>query len=170
MERWKGGRAIKTRCVVLQITFLQSDKFVRHPWIHWVIPWLNFLFSFAILVIHFHLYKRSIIFPPFLFFLFFSLFRAASAAYRVSQSRGPIGATAASLCYSHSSAGSEPTSANYTTAHSNAESLTHWTRSGIEPESAWIPVRSVNHWAMTGTPPLFHKESESFMFSFVLGV
>ena len=35
------------------------------------------------------------------------LVRAALVAYRSSQARGPIGATAASLCHSHSSMGSE---------------------------------------------------------------
>ena len=32
------------------------------------------------------------------------------------------------------------TSATYTTAHSNAGSLTHWARPGMEPMSSWIPV------------------------------
>ena len=31
-------------------------------------------------------------------------------------------------------------SATYTTAHSNAGSLTHWTRPGIEPETSWFLV------------------------------
>ena len=34
----------------------------------------------------------------------------------------------------------QATSATYTTAHGNAESLTHWVRPGIEPESFWILV------------------------------
>ena len=41
------------------------------------------------------------------FFFFFVLFRAALAAYRGSQARGQIGATAASLCHSYSNARSE---------------------------------------------------------------
>ena len=44
----------------------------------------------------------------FFFFLSFCLFRAAPVAYRGSQARGPIGATAAGLHHSHSHAGSEP--------------------------------------------------------------
>ena len=48
----------------------------------------------------------------FVFFIFISfyflLFRAAPAAYGGSQARGPVGATAAGLCHSHSNAGSEP--------------------------------------------------------------
>ena len=40
-------------------------------------------------------------------YLFILLFRAAPAACGGSQGRGPIGATAAGLCHSHSDAGSE---------------------------------------------------------------
>ena len=39
---------------------------------------------------------------------FFLLFRAAPVAYGGSQARGPIGATAAGLCQSHSHMGPEP--------------------------------------------------------------
>ena len=42
-------------------------------------------------------------------------------------------------------------SANYTTAHSNAGSLTHWGKSGIEPMSSWMLVGFVNHWTIIGT-------------------
>ena len=42
------------------------------------------------------------------FFLFFGLFRAAPMAHGGSQARGLIGAIAAGLCHSHSSAGSKP--------------------------------------------------------------
>ena len=31
------------------------------------------------------------------------------------------------------------------TAHSNAGSLNHWVRPGIEPSSSWLLVRFVNH-------------------------
>ena len=34
-------------------------------------------------------------------------------------------------------------SATYTTAHSNAESLTHWVGPGIEPAPSWILVRFI---------------------------
>ena len=43
----------------------------------------------------------------FFFFFFFCLFRATLMAYGGSQARGLIGAVAASLCQSHSNAGSE---------------------------------------------------------------
>ena len=56
------------------------------------------------------------------------LFRAALAAYGSSQARGWIRAIANSLCQSHS----------------NAWSLTHWARPGIEPASSWMLVRFVS--------------------------
>ena len=40
----------------------------------------------------------------------------------------------------------------YTTAHSNARSLTHCVRPGIEPTASWILVRFVNCWAVMRTP------------------
>ena len=46
-------------------------------------------------------------------------------------------------------------SATYTTAHSNARSLTHCARPEIKPTSAWILVRFINHWATMWTPHLF---------------
>ena len=51
----------------------------------------------------------------FLFFFSFSFFlMAAPAAYGRSQDRGQIGVAAASLCHSHSNAGSKPQSETYT--------------------------------------------------------
>ena len=44
----------------------------------------------------------------FFFFLTFSLFRATPMPYGGSQARGLMGAVAASLCQSHSNAGSKP--------------------------------------------------------------
>ena len=56
------------------------------------------------------------------FVLFVLLFRAAPEAYRNSQARDQIRATAASLYHSHS----------------NCRSLTHWESPGIELQSSWI--------------------------------
>ena len=64
----------------------------------------------------------------FLGFFVFCLFRAAPMAYGGSQARGRITATAASLQHSHS----------------NARSLTHWAKPGIEPETSWFLVRFVS--------------------------
>ena len=58
----------------------------------------------------------------FFFFLFFFLFRAKLKAYGSFQPRGWIGAVAAGLPHSHSNAGS----------------LTHWVKPGLEPTSSWI--------------------------------
>ena len=54
-------------------------------------------------------------------------------------------------------------SVTYTTAHSNARSLTHGARPGIEPATSWFLVGFVNHWAMVGTPSFnpFSKWFES---------
>ena len=61
-------------------------------------------------------------------------------AYGGSQARGPIGATAASLCHSHSNA----SLSSICNLHRNSYQwwiLTHWARPRIEPVSTWIPVR-----------------------------
>ena len=63
-----------------------------------------------------------------MFFLPFCLFRAAPVAYGGSQARGPVGAAAAGLHHSHSNAGS----------------LTHGARLGIEPATSWFLVRFVS--------------------------
>ena len=76
----------------------------------------------------------------FVFVFVFLLFRAAPLAYESSQARGPIGATAASLCHSHSQSRIQAASTTYTTAHSNTRSLTHWVRTGIQLGSSWIRV------------------------------
>ena len=56
--------------------------------------------------------SHTLFFKFFFFFLFFSFFffwgGAAPMAYGGPQARGRIGAVAAGLCHSHSSAGSEP--------------------------------------------------------------
>ena len=61
------------------------------------------------------------------FFIVFLLFLGLLPRHmEFSQARGLIVAVAASLCQSHSNEGSEPRlQPIYTTAHSNAGSLTH---------------------------------------------
>ena len=77
---------------------------------------------------------------PFIFvdlfhwFTYFCLFRAVPTAYGNSQTRGRI-----TLGHSHSHAGSA-VSETHTTVHSNAGSLTYWTRPGIQPASSWMLV------------------------------
>ena len=71
------------------------------------------------------------------FFFSFCLFRAVPVVYGGSQARSQIGAVAV---YLHQS-------------HSNAGSLTHWARPGIEPASSWMLVRFVStepQWELRG--------------------
>ena len=58
-------------------------------------------------------------------------------------------------------------SVTYTTAYSNAGSLTHWARPGIKPASSWILFVFVSHWATTGTPQISFN---SAMFSTFLSI
>ena len=58
--------------------------------------------------------------------------------------RGGIRATATHLRHSHSTAGSEPRLRHSSAAHTNAESLTHRVRLGIELLSSRILVRFVS--------------------------
>ena len=60
-----------------------------------------------------------------LFFLSLFLFRATPAAYGGSQARGLIGAVTAELMPEPQQRGIQAASLTYTTAHSNAGSLTH---------------------------------------------
>ena len=62
------------------------------------------------------------------YFLFIYLFRATLKVYGGAQAKGWIGAVATGLHHSHSNAGS----------------LTHWTRPGIEPASLWILGRFIS--------------------------
>ena len=71
--------------------------------------------------------------------IFCCCFRAAPVAFGSSQSRGQIRVIGTNLGHS----GIQVAFVMYTTAHSNARSLTHWARSGIEPTSWWILVRFV---------------------------
>ena len=76
-------------------------------------------------------------------YLFFSFFRATPAACRSSQTRGLIRAAAASLHHKPQQYRIRVTSVTYTTAHSNAGSLTHWVEPGIEPAFSWLLIRFV---------------------------
>ena len=72
---------------------------------------------------------------------FFGVFRATPMAYGSSQSRGRIGAAAAT--YATATAMPDPTQATfvtYTTAYGNTRSLNHGVGPGIKPESSWILI------------------------------
>ena len=66
----------------------------------------------------------------------FCPFRGTLKAHRGSQARGLIRAVAAGLHHREM----RVESVTYTTDHSNAGSLTHWARPGIEPETSWFLV------------------------------
>ena len=53
--------------------------------------------------------------------------------------------------------------ATYITTHSNAGSLTHWMRPGVESVSSQILVGFVNRWATKGTPYIIVFESHHLM-------
>ena len=84
------------------------------------------------------------------FFLSFSLFRAAPAAYGGSQA--PNQSRSHRPTPQPQQHGIQAMTATFSTAHGNASSLTHWARPGMEPASSWMPVRFINHWATMGTP------------------
>ena len=78
----------------------------------------------------------------FFFFLIFCLFRAILAAHGGSHARSWTGAAATGLHHSHSNAGS----------------LTHWGRPGIESATWWVLVRFVS------TEPRWELRSRLFFF------
>ena len=80
----------------------------------------------------------------FFFFFFFPLFWAAPSTYGGPQAMGPIGELPLPAClpaYATATAIQvRAESVTYTTAHSNAGSLTHWARPEIEPTTSWFLV------------------------------
>ena len=93
--------------------------------------------SFIVLVL---IFRTLILFFSFLDLFWVSFlfvcFRAIPVSYGSSQVRAQIRAA----------------SATYATACSNAGSLTHWERPGIEPASLWILVMFLTCWATTEAP------------------
>ena len=92
-------------------------------------------------------------------FLVYFFFRALPMACGGSQARDQIGAIATPQPQP------QPhriwvVSATYTTAHSNARSLTHWARPGIKCASSWMLVRFVAAepwWELLGHAFLIHS-------------
>ena len=78
--------------------------------------------------------------------------RAKSAAYGSSQARGSNWSCSCRPIPQPQQRRIQAMCVTCTTAHSNAGSLTHWARPGIEPTPSWILVGFINHWSMTGTP------------------
>ena len=86
---------------------------------------------------------------PTFFFLFF--FRVIPMACGSSQVRGWIGAAAAGLCHSHSNTRSKPRLWPTPQLMAMLDSLTHWSRPGIQTLYSWILVGFVTRWATIGT-------------------
>ena len=105
---------------------------------------------------------QKTILPELEFRLLFCLLRAAPASYGGSQARGLMGAVAAGLRHSHSQSGSgiQAASATYTTADSNARSLTHWARWGREHEhvTSWFLVGFVSAMPRWALPSFFYTK------------
>ena len=80
-----------------------------------------------------------------LFVCLFAFSRATPVAHGGSQARGLIGTVATGLRQSHS----------------NAESLTHWARPGIEPETSWFLVGFIS------AVPWRELQKESIYFIYV---
>ena len=84
--------------------------------------------------------------------LYFLLLRAAPGAYGDSQAgvkselQLPASARARAMQ-------DQAMSATYTTAHSNAGSLTHWAKPGEEPATSWFLVRFVSAVPQQELPP-----------------
>ena len=91
----------------------------------------------------------------------FCLLGATPIAYGSSQARGQIGAAAAGLHHSHSNAGSESRLRPTPQLEATLDTLTHWTKPGIEPASSWILVRFI-----TAEP---QQELLGFIYTFFFG-
>ena len=104
-------------------------SYLLYPFIYWwalnLLPYLGYCNAGVNIRVHLSFRISGV----------FLLFRATSMAYGDSQARGQIRAVAAGLHQSHSN-----TAVTYTIAHSNAGSLTHWVRPGIEPATSWFLV------------------------------
>ena len=81
---------------------------------------------------------------------FIPLFRPTPAACRRVRGSRWIRAAAVGLCHSHSA-----TSVTYTAACSNARSLTHWARPGIQPASSQTLCWVLNLLSYNRSSPIF---------------
>ena len=95
-------------------------------------------------------------YSPIYVLFFFLLFMAVPTVYGSSHAGGQ-GSNRSYSCWPMPQPQQwriQAVSVTYTPAHSNARSLTHWARPGIEPASSWILVGFFNCWAMKRTPYL----------------
>ena len=85
-------------------------------------------------------------------FLFFFFFRAAPTAYGSSQGSNRRYSCQPRPQPRQHRIWATSTSVTYTTGHSNAGSLRHWSRPGIKPTSSWILIGILTWWATMGIP------------------
>ena len=86
---------------------------------------------------------------------FICFFRASPAAYGSSQARGQSRSCGCLPMPQLQQCQIWATSVTYTEACSNARSLTHWMRAGIEPVSSWILVGFLTSRSIMGKVPIF---------------
>ena len=103
---------------------LPTPSWDHLPVMSWLIQLDLNLPTWYSFVIYFTSFSPFSLFSPSSSSSFF-FFRASPTAHGRSQARGRIGATAAGLHHSCSNNGIQAASMTYTTAHSNAGSLTH---------------------------------------------
>ena len=102
---------------------------------------------------------------PTFFFLVFLSFSATPVAHGSSQARGPIWCSRWPTPEPQQ-CGIQATSPTYTIAHSNAGSLTHWERPGIEPVYSRMLAGFTNHW-VTEETLMAHLKSFFFCYQFL---
>ena len=90
-------------------------------------------------------------YKSYLFIYFFSLQGCTHSMWGF-QAMSWIWAIATGLHHSPQQCEIKATSVTYTTALSNAGSLTHWARPRIKSTTSWFLVGFINYWAMLGTP------------------
>ena len=93
-------------------------------------------------------------------YYFFFFLRAAPAAYRSSQTKGWIGAAAASLHHNHSNTSSELGLWPTLQLRAMPGSLTHWAGPGIEPTSSWILVGFITTVSWRELPAQFFNNTK----------
>ena len=91
-----------------------------------------------------HLVNTPCTFLSYLSFLFLFFLRPAHVTYGGSQARGWIRAIASSHSHSHSYSNEACMQPTPQLTEMLDPYLTHWARSGIEPETSWMLVRFVS--------------------------
>ena len=110
--------------------------------------WLAWVLNFSVVNKHgmksIYWFCFSHVFSFFLIYFFLFFFSATPETYGGSQAKGLIRSNRSYSCWPTPQPQQRQIlamSVTYTTAHSNARSLTHWARLGIEPSSSWMLVR-----------------------------